>query len=107
MPTLTRWLQPAINFETAGIGSLKLRLIPAGEPSDEDGVPDHFDNCVEATNSEQDDTDGDGCGNLCDADPALADRKNNRTGAPPPATFAERRRPMEGRSRDSAFDACE
>ncbi len=35
---------------------------------DLDGVADEFDNCSEAVNSAQDDTDGDDCGNLCDAD---------------------------------------
>jgi hypothetical protein len=35
---------------------------------DEDGVEDEFDNCLEAMNPAQDDSDGDGCGNLCDAD---------------------------------------
>ena len=36
--------------------------------SDGDGVADMWDNCSEAANPGQDDTDGDGCGNLCDAD---------------------------------------
>ena len=35
---------------------------------DGDGVEDEFDNCSEAANFAQDDTDGDDCGNLCDAD---------------------------------------
>jgi hypothetical protein len=35
---------------------------------DLDGVVDELDNCSETPNTEQDDTDGDGCGNLCDAD---------------------------------------
>ncbi len=35
---------------------------------DLDGVEDEFDNCSEAPNSGQDDTDGDDCGNRCDAD---------------------------------------
>jgi hypothetical protein len=35
---------------------------------DGDGVGDTIDNCSEASNSDQDDTDGDDCGNLCDAD---------------------------------------
>jgi hypothetical protein len=34
---------------------------------DGDGVADHLDNCSEAANPAQDDTDGDFCGNLCDA----------------------------------------
>jgi hypothetical protein len=35
---------------------------------DNDGVGDRIDNCTKAPNSSQDDTDGDGFGNLCDAD---------------------------------------
>jgi hypothetical protein len=35
---------------------------------DGDGVGDVIDNCSEAPNSAQDDTDADDCGNLCDAD---------------------------------------
>ena len=36
--------------------------------SDGDGVPDAVDNCIEAPNPDQDDSDGDLCGNQCDAD---------------------------------------
>ena len=36
--------------------------------SDADGVADTLDNCLTAPNAAQDDTDGDDCGNLCDAD---------------------------------------
>ena len=35
---------------------------------DGDGIGDAIDNCSEFVNSQQDDTDGDDCGNLCDAD---------------------------------------
>jgi hypothetical protein len=35
---------------------------------DSDGVGDQIDNCSEAANTAQDDTDGDDCGNSCDAD---------------------------------------
>ncbi len=35
---------------------------------DADGVGDVIDNCSERPNPAQDDTDGDNCGNLCDAD---------------------------------------
>ena len=35
---------------------------------DGDGVGDVMDNCSEKVNPAQDDTDGDDCGNLCDAD---------------------------------------
>jgi hypothetical protein len=36
--------------------------------TDGDGVDDHLDNCSDVVNAAQDDTDGDDCGNLCDAD---------------------------------------
>jgi len=35
---------------------------------DGDGIGDAIDNCSEAVNPAQDDTDADDCGNLCDAD---------------------------------------
>ena len=35
---------------------------------DADGILDAIDNCSQAANPAQDDTDGDDCGNLCDAD---------------------------------------
>jgi len=35
---------------------------------DGDGISDGIDNCSTAGNTDQDDTDGDDCGNLCDAD---------------------------------------
>jgi hypothetical protein len=35
---------------------------------DGDGVGDVIDNCSEKVNAAQDDTDADGCGNICDAD---------------------------------------
>lgn len=35
---------------------------------DGDGIGDAIDNCSEAVNAAQDDTDADDCGNLCDAD---------------------------------------
>ncbi len=45
----------------------------AGPPPDVDGdqVADYEDNCISATagsNPDQDDSDGDDCGNICDAD---------------------------------------
>jgi hypothetical protein len=40
---------------------------PVPDP-DGDGVDSPFDNCSLRANPAQDDTDGDGCGNLCDAD---------------------------------------
>jgi hypothetical protein len=47
-----------INFDFAG----------SAPDSDGDGVPDLIDNCSAVANPTQDDTDGDDCGNLCDAD---------------------------------------
>jgi hypothetical protein len=35
---------------------------------DHDGIPDAVDNCIEAFNTDQRDSDGDGFGNMCDAD---------------------------------------
>ena len=42
----------------------------AGPPPDSDGdtISDGDDNCSDVANTSQDDTDGDDCGNLCDAD---------------------------------------
>ena len=40
---------------------------PVPDP-DGDGIDSPFDNCSLRANPAQDDTDGDGCGNLCDAD---------------------------------------
>ena len=36
--------------------------------TDGDGVADNADNCIETANADQRDTDGDGHGNICDAD---------------------------------------
>lgn len=46
------------------------RIVPArgGDDVDADGVPDGKDNCIEAWNPEQKDTDDDGIGNRCDPD---------------------------------------
>jgi hypothetical protein len=41
---------------------------PGGTDFDGDGILDANDNCSIKSNSAQDDTDGDSCGNLCDAD---------------------------------------
>jgi hypothetical protein len=37
--------------------------------ADEDGVPDEVDNCAEAANASQDDSDGDGVGDACQEEP--------------------------------------
>jgi hypothetical protein len=41
---------------------------PTPNDTDGDGVPDVVDNCIAASNPDQDDSDGDLCGNQCDAD---------------------------------------
>jgi hypothetical protein len=53
--------------------SIMLVLALWGTPAlanewDLDGVEDAVDNCSDAANAVQDDTDADDCGNLCDAD---------------------------------------
>ena len=41
---------------------------------DNDGIPDHLDNCPDLENPDQLDDDGDGIGNRCDRDMMVADR---------------------------------
>jgi hypothetical protein len=57
---------------TAAMFAFLLWVTPAFAGSnpdlDLDGVGDIIDNCSEHPNSDQDDTDADFCGNLCDAD---------------------------------------
>jgi hypothetical protein len=43
-------------------------LPPVGGDTDGDGIPDSQDNCIDIPNPDQRDTNGDGYGNLCDAD---------------------------------------
>ena len=55
------------------IFAVVITLLLLGTPSfaldsDLDGVEDEFDNCSDVVNYGQDDTDGDDCGNSCDAD---------------------------------------
>ena len=58
----------AINATTT-FNSAFLVNVDVLEPDfDGDGVGDTLDNCSERANPAQDDTDGDDCGNLCDAD---------------------------------------
>jgi hypothetical protein len=42
-------------------------LLPVPD-TDGDGIPDDVGNCIDVFNPDQRDTDGDGCGNRCDAD---------------------------------------
>ena len=44
------------------------RIVAASPDTDDDGVPDHLDNCPGAPNPEQTDTDGDFAGDACDLD---------------------------------------
>lgn len=56
---------------TAGISAGYFHTLAFGEfavDRDGDGLVDELDNCMEAPNVAQDDTDGDDCGNACDAD---------------------------------------
>lgn len=43
-------------------------FLSAGGDTDGDGVPDSVDNCTLVANADQRDTNGDGFGNICDAD---------------------------------------
>jgi hypothetical protein len=59
------------SFVLATSSAFLLSLMPIAATSqdfDFDGVADVLDNCSEKANPAQDDTDGDFCGNLCDAD---------------------------------------
>ena len=58
--------------------------VTTGEDLDGDGVPDARDNCLEVPNRDQRDTDGDGYGNLCDADFDNDGRVTARWGSLPP-----------------------
>ena len=54
---------------------------PTGNDADGDTVEDEFDNCVDDTNPGQEDSDHDGCGDVCDA--LLCDLTNDGiVGAP-------------------------
>ncbi len=57
----------SLALELPAHGFLLLEHEPAGD-TDGDGVNDDTDNCTEAANPDQRDTDGDGYGNLCDPD---------------------------------------
>ncbi len=41
-------------------------IVPASPDTDDDGVPDHLDDCIFVANPDQTDTDGDGTGDACD-----------------------------------------
>ena len=69
--SLAAWTRP-IEFhssdEFSDIGFRLARIAENIEDNDGDGVADTADNCIEAANTEQRDTDADGIGNACDAD---------------------------------------
>ncbi len=52
----------------AGLLSLLLASPSFAADTDNDGIDDTLDNCTQAANPDQRDTDGDGYGNLCDGD---------------------------------------
>ncbi len=66
--------------------SLSFATATFAADSDGDGVDDTIDNCLERPNATQDDGDGDGCGDLCDAD----FDQSGRAGASDLADFASR-----------------
>jgi len=53
---------------TAGGMRINLQLCDAPLDTDLDGLPDDQDNCINTSNADQRDTNGDGYGNSCDAD---------------------------------------
>ena len=65
---------------------------------DHDRVGDETDNCLDVSNMEQIDTDGDGCGNACDAD-------YDQSGMVDAADFAYFRLVMGRKEGDTNFDA--
>jgi hypothetical protein len=69
---------------------------------DGDGIGDTIDNCSEKPNSDQDDTDEDDCGNLCDADydqggtTAVADFNEFRSAFLTPSPLYKHTEPVVG-----------
>ena len=62
---------PYLGWMNAWIGDPLMQIAkprPTLADRDGDGIPDALDNCRDLPNPEQRDTDGDGFGNLCDAD---------------------------------------
>lgn len=62
------FVSTASNFEPSGVFYDNLGFAQAVDDSDDDGIPDSTDNCTEVPNPGQQDTNGDGFGNACDAD---------------------------------------
>jgi len=58
----------ATNFEESGVFYDNVSLAAGVDDTDEDGVADDVDNCTDDANPQQIDSNGDGFGNVCDAD---------------------------------------
>ena len=70
---LAAWLRVNVRFFMgtlllAGAGAVYPSIAATPPDADGDGVPDYSDNCINLANASQLDADGDGFGNLCDAD---------------------------------------
>jgi hypothetical protein len=68
----------------------------AAPDRDDDGVPDHLDNCPHVANPDQHDEDGDGIGDACDNCPHVANPDQRNEGEV-----------EEGIERDEVGDACD
>jgi hypothetical protein len=63
-----RWVPSNIAGDNDGLGIDDFSITNLQDDGDHDGVPDAADNCTQAFNQDQADTDGDGQGNACDLD---------------------------------------
>jgi len=68
----TRGLSSGVPRYTLAAIAIMFMVVPpqaiSAVDSDGDGIPDYSDNCIDVPNPDQIDTDGDGYGNICDAD---------------------------------------
>ena len=60
-------LSTIVNTSFDGGGAVTGQVVVGGD-TDGDGIPDTADNCIEVSNPGQQDTNGDGFGNICDPD---------------------------------------